>query len=81
MTVKRYDRYGGWLDECPDGEYVYAFDYDLLRAERDALAAENQQLRNALTVPSDFVRQPCIDGMLRVSVSQYSAALSGKGEV
>jgi hypothetical protein len=41
------------------------------------LAAENQQLRNALTVPSDFVRQPCIDGMMRVPVSQYNAALSG----
>ena len=81
-TLRQYNawRRGGddpRLDPRAVGEAI-----DWACDEHARLTAENQQLRNALTVPTDFVKAPCIDGMLRVPVSQYNAALSsGKGEV
>lgn len=63
------DRYDAYLDgsgevmheKVDDGEYVKFSDYAALLSERDALAAENQKLREALQKCADPHRYhaPC----------------------
>lgn len=59
--VKRFNSEFRGMIEHPEGQFVFAADFYELKAERDALAAENVALRNAHPQPFGLEMMKAID--------------------